>query len=139
MIIDGSNLVLGRLATYVAKRALEGEPITVLNCEKIIITGTKYSVLKKFKTRLDIGHPYHSPHYPKMPDRIVKRAIRGMLPHKQERGRRAFKKIKCYIGIPDNFKTSKLEKIPVTDVTKLKTLNFLTINDLSKSVGKGVV
>ncbi len=137
MIIDGSNLILGRLATYVAKRALEGESITILNCEKIIITGNKKVLLSKFKERIDRGHPYHGPFFPKMPDRIVRRAIRGMLPYKQERGRNAFKHIRCFIGIPEDYKTQKIEKVNVADSSKLKNLNFITVNELSKYVSKG--
>ena len=137
MIIDGSNLILGRLATFVAKKALEGESITILNCEKIIVTGSREFLLKKFKERVDRGHPYHGPFYPKMPDRIARRAIRGMLPYKQERGKKAFKRVRCFIGIPEEYKTQKVETIPNVDSSKLRTLNFITINDLSKSVGKG--
>ncbi len=138
MIIDGSNLILGRLATFVAKKALEGEAITILNCEKIIITGNKKVLIQKFKERVDRGHPYHGPFFPKMPDRIVRRTIRGMLPYKQERGKKAFEKINCFIGIPENFKTQKIETVQTADASKLQTLNFITINDLSKFVGKGV-
>ena len=138
MIIDGSNLILGRLATFVAKKALEGEVITILNCEKIIITGNKKVLIQKFKERVDRGHPYHGPFFPKMPDRIVRRTIRGMLPYKQERGEKAFKKIKCFIGVPENFQTQKMETVQSADFSKLKTLSFITVNDLSKFVGKGI-
>lgn len=138
MIIDGTNLILGRLAAFAAKKALEGDIVTILNCEKIIITGNKKVLIQKFKDRLDKGHPYHGPFYPKIPDRIVRRTIRGMLPYKQERGRKAFDHIKCFIGIPDQFKTTKLETLPEASMSKLKTLNFITVNDLSKFVGKGV-
>lgn len=139
MIIDGTNLILGRLAAFVAKRALEGEPIIILNCENVIITGNKDFLIRKFKERLDRGHPYHGPFFPKLPDRIVKRTIRGMLPYKQERGKKAFKKIKCYRGVPENYKSAKTEIVPVNDVKKLKTLNYITVNNLSSFVGKGVV
>lgn len=137
MIIDGSDLILGRLATFAAKKALEGEAITILNCEKIIITGNKKFLLEKFKARIDRGHPYHGPFYPKLPDRIVRRTIRGMLPYKQERGHKAFKKIRCFVGIPEEYRTQKIETIHDANISKLRTLNFLKINDLSKSVGKG--
>ena len=41
MIIDGNNLILGRVATIAAKRAMQGEPVVILNCEKMIVTGKK--------------------------------------------------------------------------------------------------
>lgn len=137
MIIDGTNLILGRLASFAAKRALEGELVTILNCEKVVITGTKDSIIGKFKERLDRGHPYHGPFYPKMPDRIVRRTIRGMLPYKEERGKKAFKKIKCFMGVPEEFKTAKVDKVKIPDSTTLKTLSFITVNDMSKFVSKG--
>ena len=46
-IIDGKGAVLGRLASNVAKEALGGEEIAILNCEEIIITGGKVSITKK--------------------------------------------------------------------------------------------
>lgn len=138
MIIDGTNLILGRLATYVAKKTLEGETVTIVNCEKVIITGSKTVLIQKFKDRIIRGHPYHGPFYPKMPDRIVRRTIRGMLPYKQERGCKAFGRVKCFIGVPEQFKTTKLQTLEGVSISKLKTLNFITVNDLSKFVGKGV-
>ena len=45
-IIDGTNAVLGRLASYVAKKVLKGEEVIILNCEHILITGNKKSIRK---------------------------------------------------------------------------------------------
>ncbi|MBI2148301.1 50S ribosomal protein L13 [Candidatus Woesearchaeota archaeon] len=138
MIIDGTNLILGRLASFAAKTALEGEFVIIVNSEKIVLTGIKKTLLKRFIEKQHMGHAYKGPFYPKMPDRIVKRTIRGMLPYKQERGMKAFKRIKCFMGLPESYKNQKLETIKGADYSKLKTLNFITVNDLAKSVGKGV-
>jgi len=136
MLIDGTNLILGRIATVAAKRALEGETISIVNCEKIIITGSPRRLYEKFKEMQDKGGPYKGPFFPKMPDRIVKRVIRGMLPYKKERGAKAFKRIKCYIGVPDQFKTQKYEIVESADAAKLQTLKFIKVGDLSKFYGK---
>jgi len=138
MIIDGTNLILGRLAAYAAKRALEGESVIIVNSEKVIITGNKKTLVRRFIEKQHMGHPFHGPFYPKMSDRFVKRTIRGMLPYKQERGRTAFKHIKCFLGMPEAYKDQKIETVPGANYSKLKTLNFITVNDLSKVVGKGV-
>ena len=45
MIIDASNLILGRLATFVAKQALLGEQVFIANCEKSVISGDKANIL----------------------------------------------------------------------------------------------
>ena len=47
MIIDGEGLVLGRLASKVSQLILAGESVTVLNAEKIIISGSRDLGLRK--------------------------------------------------------------------------------------------
>src|SRR3989338_6431062 len=98
MIIDANNLVLGRLGSFVAKKALMGEKIDIVNCESSVITGDRHRIFADYKHRLDRGTPVKGPFFYKMPDRFVKRSIRGMLDHKKERGGKAFKNIKCHIG-----------------------------------------
>ena len=47
-IIDGKGAVLGRLGSYVAKEALKGEEIVILNCDQVIITGNKKNIEAEF-------------------------------------------------------------------------------------------
>ena len=47
-LIDGTNATMGRLASYVAKQALKGEEIAIMNCEKVIITGSKKNIGVEF-------------------------------------------------------------------------------------------
>ena len=47
-IIDGQETILGRLASNVAKMALQGEEVAVVNCEKVIITGTRKNIEAEF-------------------------------------------------------------------------------------------
>ena len=135
-IIDGSNLILGRMSTIIAKRLLKGEAIQIVNAEKIVISGTKEDIVKKVKTKLNLqpkGNPMKGPKFSKMPDRIVKRAIRGMLPHKRERGKRALKNLRVYIGVPEKFEGEKFEKI-VAAGNKLEK-GFITVAELSSYFG----
>lgn len=108
-IIDGKNAVLGRLASYTAKEALKGEEIIVLNCEQIIITGNKKNIKENFEIkRSRVGSSQKGPKHSKISEKIVKRTIRGMLPdHRKGRGKIAYKRIKCYSGIPKEFQESK--------------------------------
>ncbi len=112
-VIDGKGATLGRLASYVAKEALKGEEIRVLNCEEILITGNKQGIVEGFKQmRRNVGSTQKGPKHSRDIDRIVKRTIRGMLPeHREGRGRLAYKRIRCYIGIPKEFENSKMEKM----------------------------
>ncbi len=128
-IIDGKDAVLGRLASYVAKEALKGEEIAVLNCEQVIITGRRRSIKKNFEEkRSRVGSSQKGPKISRLSDRIVKRAIRGMLPNYREgRGRQAWKRIKCYVGVPKEFKDKK--KILAG---KEKHSKFIYIKQLSK-------
>ncbi|MBS3168360.1 50S ribosomal protein L13 [Candidatus Woesearchaeota archaeon] len=138
MIINAENLILGRLATYAAKQALEGNPVIIVNCEKAIITGNKTSILNEFKEINDLGGPYKGPFLQKTPDKLVRRTIRGMLPYRQERGSKAFKRVKCFTGIPDKYQNQKIETIKEASYTKLNTLKFITVNDISRAYHKGV-
>ena len=96
MIIDANNLILGRLGAYVAKKALLGEKIDIVNCESCVVTGKRDKIFWDYRNKLKRGIPSKGPFTYRMPHRFVKRAIRGMLPYKKERGRIAFKNIKCY-------------------------------------------
>ncbi len=134
MNIDATNLILGRMASFAAKKALLGETVNVVNCEKAVVTGNKKTLLLQFKRKRDMGIPSKGPFYPRSPEQIVKRTIRGMLPYKKEKGRKAFKKIKCYTGVPENIKNS--ETIKNADVSKVPNLKYLTLEEISKHLGK---
>ena len=47
-IIDGTGAIMGRLASYVAKEALKGEEVVILNCNDVIITGNRKNIKKNF-------------------------------------------------------------------------------------------
>ena len=123
-IIDGKNAVLGRLASYAAKEALKGEEISILNCEQIIITGSKKDIKKNFEEkRKKIGSGQQGPKHSRLAEKIVRRAIRGMIPnYRYGRGKIAYQKIKCYVGTPDAFKDKK--KIVGTKEKKSKFIFF---------------
>ena len=126
-IIDGKNAVLGRLASYVAKQLLKGEEIVIVNCEDVIITGSKKDIKESFdEKRRKVGSGQKGPKYPRTKDRIVKRVIRGMLPnHRKGRGKQAYKRVKCYVGVPKQFQDSKKIKGGREKKTK-----FITLRDL---------
>ena len=71
------------------------------------ITGRKKEVLAKFKRRRDRGIPLKGPYFPKQADRMVKRAIRGMIPYKQPKGREALSRVICHKGVPPELKDKK--------------------------------
>jgi len=129
-VIDGKNAVLGRLASYAAKESLKGEEIVILNCDKVIITGNKKDIEKKFEEkRKRIGSGQKGPKHSRTSERIVKRCIRGMIPdHRKGRGKEIYKKIKCYIGIPKEFQ--EVEKI---SSGKERPIKFIELKKISKN------
>jgi len=138
--IDASDHVLGRLASKVAKLALLGYEVHVVNAEKTVITGKKDFVLSYWKHKiLERGDWYKGPFYPKRPDRIVKRVVRGMLP-KNWRGRIALKRVKAYIGVPDELKDKNFEKFEDALIhEKLKRAKrkiwYVYLKDIAEYVG----
>jgi len=111
IIIDGENAVLGRLASFAAKKSLGGEEIAIVNADKVIITGNRTPILEKYLWKKSLGGSGLSgPFIKATPEKIVKRTVRGMLPYKQARGRAALKRVKCYTGIPQEFASEKMIK-----------------------------
>jgi large subunit ribosomal protein L13 len=135
MIIDATNLIVGRLASFSAKKALLGEDIIIVNVEKAILTGARQSILLSYRERKARMAPAKGPFIHRYPERFVKRIIRGMLPHKRERGVKAYKRITCYMGVPDNLKDQKFETIASANVSKLQNLKYITIKELCKAMG----
>jgi large subunit ribosomal protein L13 len=133
-VVDANDLVLGRMATQVAKRALLGEKIDVVNCEKAVITGDKKTILKKYQERRARGIPSKGPFFPRQADKIVRRTVRGMLPYKRPKGRDAFKRVKCHVGVPAEYE-GKLETLPNANISKLTSLKYIRVGELSKLLG----
>lgn len=135
MIINAENLILGRMAATIAKQALLGEKIDVINAEKAVITGKPAGIIERYNQKFKRGYPFSGPFFPKHPERFVKRTIRGMLPYKQEKGKKAFNNIKCYIGIPKELEGKKYETIEKANVKNIKKTKYLTVKEISKNLG----
>ena len=136
IIIDATNSIAGRLASHVAKQALLGNKISVINSEKAVMTGNKDVVAEKYRyRRSDQGRPQKGPIIYRTPDRFLKRIIRGMLPYKRQRGAEAFKNIKCYKGVPPEFKDKKAQLIKPANVAKLTVVKYTTVAEICKYMG----
>lgn len=138
MIIDATNLIMGRLASTAAKKAMLGENVDIINCEKAVISGSKEDILAKFFRKRRRATVSHGPFVSRMPDRFIRRIIRGMLPYKTEKGERAFKKIMCYVGIPKELEGKKF--ITIDDVSAIvrQTKKFTTVGEICKELGANV-
>lgn len=137
MIIDATNTILGRLATYAAKQALLGEEVSIINSEKAIVSGEKQQVFSRYQQRYARGVPSKGPFILRMPDRIVRRTVRGMLPYKIPRGVEAYKRVLCYIGVPAEFEDKVAEAVTIDDASKKKLPNtkYVTVAQISANLG----
>jgi large subunit ribosomal protein L13 len=134
-IIDASGSTLGRLGTNTAKRLLKGEEVAIVNSEKAIISGKKSTIKAHYKQKRDVGTYRKGPFFPRMPDQLVKRTIRGMIPYQTPHGRTALKRLKCYIGVPKEFEGKKFENVKEA---KKHPVDYVTIGELSRSLGAKV-
>ena len=126
IFFDAENQVAGRLASRAAREALKGKSVIVVNAEKAIITGNPKFVIKRYYGMTDRGNPYHGPFYPKMPDRMLRRIIRGMLPYGKQRGRQAFRRVRVYNSVPEEFAKQDFIKAGESSATKRITLGVLS-------------
>lgn len=124
LLIDADGMVLGRLATEVAKllrgkhkpiytpHVDTGDFVIVTNVEKMVLTGKK----------LEQKRHYHHTGYPgglrsvdyktimeNTPERALYYAVKGMLP-KNALGRKMFKKLRVYVGEDHGHEAQKPEK-----------------------------
>lgn len=138
MIIDGKDLVLGRLASFAAKRLLEGERVTVVNAEQIVVSGRKKATFDAYDAWLEIRNltnPRKGPFHLKRPEELVRRTVRGMLPFDKPRGRGAYDRLRAHIGVPSEFVGKKMQTLPEASLERLGTRRFMRIGDLSKHLG----
>jgi large subunit ribosomal protein L13 len=133
--IDASNLIMGRMATVVAKRALSGETMNIVNCEKVVISGKRRDIFEDYRHKLARGGPQKGPYFPRKADAIVRRVIRGMLPYKQAKGKFAFQKVMCHVGIPEELAKEKLETIDVADASRLKNAKTVQLSEIAIYLG----
>ena len=135
MIIDAKDAILGRLSTYVAKQALLGNKVDIINCEESVVSGRKDTILENYIRRIDRKAPGKGPFLYRRPDMFVKRTIRGMLPFKRARGRDVFKNIKCHVGVPENLRSESALTIEDASIEKLNSADYLKVKDICRAIG----
>ena len=128
------------MASTIAKHLLLGASVTVLNCQKIVISGH----LVRNKLRLWSFHnkrmntnPKRGLHHPIAPCRLFFRCVRGMMPHKTVRGRALMKRLRCYDGMPPRF--THVRKVRAINCYRVLRLNpsapYTVLGDLAKIFG----
>jgi large subunit ribosomal protein L13 len=133
-VVDATDLPLGRLASEVAKilrgkhkptfapHMDGGDYVVVVNAEKVAVTGGKASQKTYYRHSGYPGGLSESGFEEvraKHPERIVERAVRGMLP-KNRLGRAIYRKLKVYAG-PDHPHTGQEPQVLDIDVRKVQS------------------
>ena len=134
-VINGKNLLLGRMASLVAQRALRGETIAIVNVEQVVISGSRARVLGIYDLKRSRGSREGGPFFPRRPDHIMKRTIRGMLPYKRSRGAEALKRVRCYVGIPVEFENREMESVEEAHLDRLNNAQYVTLGAVSTFLG----
>lgn len=102
--------------------------------EGAVLSGNREATIKLYKQRTKRGDPIKGPFFPKTPDGIFRRAVKGMLPMKKPSGKKAYRRLKAYVGVPEELagKEAEFQK-NVADSSKLMTRS-MTIGELSAAL-----
>ena len=136
MIVDANGLVAGRLASKMAKKAINGEAVTIINAEKVILVGSKTAIMPKFQQRVDAAvksNPHYGPKYDRLPSKMLRRMIKGMLPNKSRTNERMIKLVTVFNTVPKDLDVSKAETI---EEIKCNHRNeYMYLGDVAKALG----
>lgn len=143
-LYDAKNKILGRLCSVIAKKALLGEYIVIINAKDAIISGSKRDIHEKYLAKLNIStatNPRRGPFHERRPDTFMRRVIKQMLPRKKLRGKEAIKRVQVYISdIPGRFKSKYQKIVPKeidnVDKQRLSHYNrYITVENLCQRIG----
>jgi large subunit ribosomal protein L13 len=138
IVVDGTDHIAGRLSSYVAKLLIKGNRVSIVNCEKIMMSGTRVNQIKEYREFLEINsviNPKHGPVHYRRPDTLIAKMIRQMLPFdRKPSGKESYQRLRTYIGSPKEIKS--LEKVQFEKAKIKKTAaNYTSIGELCRVIG----
>ena len=144
-VFNADGLIMGRLASTVAELLIKAaredrdDKVIIINSEKAIVSGRPRSVLNTYQAKYKLNHPRKGPFFPRMPDMIMKRTVRGMLPYQRKNvGRRAIRNLKVEIGCPSHLESELPEGHESGDDSKIRRAlpdRFILLGDISANLG----
>ena len=138
-VVDASNLVLGRMASHVAKMLLSGQRVVVVNAERAVISGSRSNIVEEYKeyvlAKRRLKNPDKGPKKVRRPDLVVKLVIRGMLPYKKAKGREAYKRLRVYIGVPKEYEEAPKVRFEDAEASKLSLRKYMYVGELVSLFG----
>jgi large subunit ribosomal protein L13 len=121
ILVDATGCIAGRMCSHVSKLLLKGNRVTIVNSEKAMLSGNRYKTIDLYKEFLEINsvtNPIHGPFHPRRPDTMLTKMVRGMVPKTKTSGIEAFRRLRVYIGIPDQFMNKKAESFEDSKITR---------------------
>jgi large subunit ribosomal protein L13 len=137
VIVDATGCIAGRMCSRVSKLLLKGNRVSVVNSENAMLSGDKYMTINLYKEYLEISsvtNPIHGPFHPRRPDTILTRMVRGMIPKTKTSGIEAFKRLRVYIGVPEELRNKKAEFIQDAKITRSPS-KYISVGDVAKEIG----
>jgi len=138
IVVDATNCIAGRMCSHVSKLLLQGNRVAIVNAEKAMLSGNnRYKTIEIYKERLEINsvtNPIHGPFHPRRPDTILSKMVRGMVPKRKSSGMTAFKRLRVYIGVPEELKNAKMESFEDSKITKPEAY-YISLAEIAKQIG----
>ena len=137
VVVDATNCIAGRMCSHVSKLLLEGNRVTIVNAEKAMLSGNRHKTIELYKEHLEINsvtNPIHGPFHPRRPDTMLTKMVRGMVPKRQPKGMEAHKRLRVFIGVPDDIKSTKMNSYEDSKITKPESY-YISVGDVAKQIG----
>lgn len=138
IVVDAANCIAGRMCSHVSKLILEGNRVAIVNAEKAMLSGNnRYKTIELYKEHLEINsvtNPIHGPFHPRRPDTILSKMVRGMVPKRKSSGITAFRRLRVYIGVPEEMKGAKMESFEDSKIRKPEAY-YISVGEIAKQIG----
>jgi large subunit ribosomal protein L13 len=138
IVVDATNCIAGRMCSHVSKLLLQGNRVAIVNAEKAMLSGnSRQKTIELYKEHLEINsvtNPIHGPFHPRRPDTMLSKMVRGMVPKRKSTGITAFKRLRVYIGVPEEMKGAKMESFSDSKITKPEAY-YISVGEIAKELG----
>jgi len=137
IVIDATNCIAGRICSHVSKLLLQGNRVAIVNAEKAMLSGDRYKTIELYKEHLEINsvtNPIHGPFHPRRPDTILSKMVRGMVPKRKSSGMAAFKRLRVYIGVPEEMRSANTESFSDSKITRPEAY-YISVGEIARQIG----
>jgi large subunit ribosomal protein L13 len=136
MIVDVKGLVAGRVASQIAKAVVKGEKVIVLNAQDAVIVGNPESTMEVYHERTHVkvhSNPHFGPKYERIPSKMFRRMVRGMLPNRPRASVKYTKMVTVYNGTPKLFPTGEIKSFE--KFKNSERHRSMTLGEIAKALG----